>query len=97
MSIDINSLSYEDLLELHHIISERIRYLEAKKKPKQFSRFNQGDTVSFSHPSKGIQTGTLLVFNEKTATIITRSGQKWDVSPHLLRKIISKKNLKKSF
>lgn len=89
MSIDIDSLSYEELLELHHLINQKLKSIESGKPARKNWKFNQGDRVSFSHPTLGIQTGTLLEYREKTVTVITRSGQKWDVSPHLLRKVIS--------
>ena len=90
MSIDIESLSYEELLELQHMISRRLKAIEPGRSSKINWKFNPGDKVSFSHPTLGLQTGTLLVCNEKTVTVITRSGQKWDVSPHLLRKVVYK-------
>ena len=90
MSIDIDSLSYEQLLELHHLISQRLKTLDSLRTPKDSSQFNQGDKVSFAHPTLGIQTGTLLAHNDKTVTIVASTGQKWDVSPHLLRKVVSK-------
>ena len=88
MSIDINLLSYEELLELQHIITQRLKAIDPDKTAKLKWKFNQGDKVSFAHPTLGIQTGTLLAYNEKTVSVITRSGQKWEVSPHLLRKVV---------
>jgi len=35
----------------------------------------------------------LVKYNKKTVSVITESGQKWNVSPHLLRKV---KNVNKS-
>lgn len=90
MSIDIESLSYEELLELQHKISQRLRTIDSGTTPKDQAKFNQGDTVSFAHPTLGLQTGTLLAHKEKTVTVVTHSGQKWDVSPHLLRKVVSR-------
>ncbi|MBT8346832.1 MAG: hypothetical protein KJO28_11075 [Desulfofustis sp.] len=92
MSIDIESLSYEELLELQHKISQRLRAINSGKIPKDHTKFNQGDKVSFAHPTLGIQTGTLLTHNDTTVTVVTRSGQQWDVSPHLLRKVVSRGN-----
>ena len=92
MRIDIESLSYEELLELQHKISQRLKAIESGKIPKDPAKFNPGDKVSFSHPTLGLQTGTLLVHNETTVTVVTRSGQQWDVSAHLLRKVVSRDN-----
>ena len=90
MSIDIESLSYEELLELHHKIGQRLKHLESRGEPLNRAKFNRGDKVSFAHPTLGLQTGTLLAYNEKTVSVVTGSGQKWDVSPHLLRKVVSR-------
>ena len=90
MSIDIESLSYEELLELQHKIRQRIKAIESGGAPKDRSKFNRGDKVSFAHPTLGLQTGTLLAHNKNTVTVVTRSGQQWDVSPHLLRKVVSR-------
>ena len=92
MSIDIDSLSYEELLELHHKISLRLKTIESERPPKDQAKFNPGDKVSFAHPTRGVQTGTLLARNENTVTVVNRSGQQWDVSPHLLRKVVSRDN-----
>jgi hypothetical protein len=90
MGIDIESLSYEELLELQHKISQRLRTIDAGKVPKDQAKFNQGDKVSFAHPTLGVQTGTLIAHHEKTVTVVTQSGQQWNVSPHLLRKLVSR-------
>ena len=50
--------------------------------------FQLGDQINFSHPINGRMTGILLKHNEKTVTIVTDSGQHWDVSPHLLKKVV---------
>jgi len=89
MATDIDSLSYEELLELKHVIEQRLKYLDSLDSSDAHRRFNPGDEVSFGHPTLGRQTGTLIEYKEKTVSILTRSGQKWDVSPHLLRKSVS--------
>ena len=91
MTIDIESLSYEELLELKHIIVERIKHLNSIRPQNQIMQFRPGDEVNFAHQRQGRQTGTLLEIDERTATVITKSGQKWKVSPHLLRKVITPK------
>lgn len=93
MSIDIDSLSYEELLELQHKINQRLKSIDSGKIPPNRAKFNPGDKVSFAHPTLGVQTGTLLTQNEKTVTVVTQSGQQWEVSSHLLRKVVSRDNL----
>ena len=92
MKIDLDSLSYDELLELNHKIVERLKFLDAMHTHKEMMQFSPGDQVSFEPPGRGKQFGTLVKYNKKTVTIITESGQKWNVSPHLLRKV---KNINK--
>ncbi len=93
MPIDIDSLTYEELLELKHIIVERLKHLDSIKPQNQVLQFRPGDEVNFAHQRRGRQTGTLLEIDDKAATVITKSGQKWKVSPNLLRKIIKSKTI----
>ena len=87
MKIDIYSLSYEDLVALNHRIVERLKFLDAVNTHEEMMQFAPGDQVSFEPSGRGRQFGTLVKYNKKTVTIITEAGQKWNVSPHLLRKV----------
>lgn len=91
MSIDIDHLTEEELVELNHRIVERLKFLESMHTHKEMMQFNPGEQVSFEPPGRGRQIGTLVKYNKKTVTVITESGQKWNVSPHLLSKV---KNVK---
>jgi len=95
MKIDIESFSYEELLELNHIIVERLKFLDSVNNHQKMMQFCPGDKVSFDTPNQGRQTGTIAKFNKKTVTIITDSGRKWNVSPHLLTKTIKPKLVSK--
>jgi len=88
MSIDIKDLSYEELLELKHLITRRLQHLDSLNSGIKKELFQLGDQINFSHPINGRMTGILLKHNEKTVTIVTDSGQHWDVSPHLLKKVV---------
>ena len=92
MNFNLDLLSYEELLELHHKISQRLKTIESERSPRDHAKFNPGDKVSFAHPTLGMQTGTLLNCNDTTVTVVTNSGQQWDVSAHLLRKVVSRDN-----
>jgi len=87
MSIDIDHLAEEELVELNHRIVARLKFLESMHSHKEMMRFNPGEQVSFDPPGRGRQTGTLVKYNRKTVTVITEAGQKWNVSPHLLGKL----------
>jgi len=93
MKIEIDSLSYDELVELNLKIVEKLKILDSMHSYKLMMQFSPGDQVYFEAPGRGKQYGTLTRYNKKTVTVITESGQKWNVSPHLLSKIIKlKKN-----
>ena len=87
MKIDIDSLTYEELVELNQKIVERLKFLDSMHTHKEMMRFRPGDQVSFEAPGRIKQFATLVKYNKKTVTVITESGQKWNVSPHLLQKV----------
>ena len=96
MKIDIDSMGYEELVELNHKIVERLKFLDLMHTHKEMMQFNPGDQVCFETSGRGKQFGTLVKYNKKTVTVITESGQKLNVSPHLLRKVKTVKSNKNS-
>jgi hypothetical protein len=48
--------------------------------------FRIGDRVSFHPDGHSVLLGMLTRYNKKTVTVITDSGQHWNVSPSLLRR-----------
>ena len=89
MKIDIDSLTYEELVELNQRIVERLKFLDSMHTHKEMMKFSPGDQVSFEASGRAKQFATLVKYNRKTVTVITESGQKWNVSPHLLQKVKS--------
>jgi len=87
MPINIDNLSEEELIELNHKIVARLKFLETMHTHKEMMQFSPGEQISFEPPGRGRQIGTLIKFNKKTVTVITETGQKWNVSPHLLSKV----------
>jgi hypothetical protein len=96
MKIDIDSMSYEELIELNHKIVEKLKFLDSMHAHKEMMQFSPGDRVCFKPSGRNEQFGTLVKYNKKTVTVITESGQKWNVSPHLLRKVKNVKSIKNS-
>ena len=85
MPIDIDQLTYEELIALNHRIVERVKFLESMQAHREMMDFNIGARVSFDAGARGgRRTGRLVKFNRKTVTVITDDGQRWNVSPHLL-------------
>ena len=87
MNIDINELTEAELIALNHQVVERLKVLHSQHIHQEMMQFDVGESVCFKPPGKSRQKGTLVRFNKKTVTVITESGQKGNVSPHLLRKV----------
>ena len=83
MPIDIDGLSFEELLELNQRVVARLKMLESMQAHIEMMRFKPGQRVSFEHQGGRI-LGTLVKYNRKTVTVVTDQGQRWNVSPHLL-------------
>jgi hypothetical protein len=96
MEIDIESMSYDELVELNHKIVEKLKFLDSMHTHEKMMQFSPGDQVCFEPSGRGKQFGTLVKYNKKTVTVITELGQKWNVSPHLLRKVKKVKSSKSS-
>lgn len=92
MDIDIDDLTYEELIELNQKIIAKLKFLDTMHAHKEMMRFNPGDQVCFDPQGRGKLFGTLVKYNKKTVTVMTESGEKWNVSPHLLSKVKNVKN-----
>ncbi|TBN43370.1 hypothetical protein [Pseudomonas sp. BGI-2] len=87
MSINIDHLSVDELVTLNHHIIERLKMLESLEAHKLMMQFHPGARVSFDSPSGERLSGTVMKFNRKTVTVVTDTGQRWNISPHLLSPI----------
>ena len=87
MKINIEKLSEKELIELNHQIVERLKFLESMRAHNKMMEFNMGDKVSFEPPGREKQTGILVKYNIKTVSVLTDSGERWNISPHLLSKV----------
>jgi hypothetical protein len=83
MPIDIDGLSFEELLALNRRVVARLKMLESMQAHVEMMRFNLGQRVSFAHQG-GRVLGTLVKYNRKTVTVLTDDGQRWNIPPHLL-------------
>ncbi|WP_262272282.1 hypothetical protein [Microvirga yunnanensis] len=87
MKIDIDQLTEAELIDLNHRIVERLRFLDQMRAHVEMLDFKIGDRVTFQPPGQGPLEGMLTRYNKKTVTVITDTGQKWNVSPTLLSKV----------
>ena len=86
MKIDIDNLSEEELIDLNHRIIERLRFLSQMRAHSKMLDFRIGDRVTFQPEGRPPVVGMLTRYNKKTVTVITDSGQHWNVAPGLCAK-----------
>ncbi len=91
MPINIDNLTEAELIELNYKIVARLKVLESIHSHNDMMKFSPGEQVSFEPSGRARQIGTLVKYNKKTVTVITESGQKWNVPPRLLSKVKSVK------
>jgi hypothetical protein len=88
MPIDIDSLTEAELIDLNNRIVERLRFMHQARSHKRMLYFKIGDRVSFQPEGRGTIVGILTRYNRKTVTIITEAGERWNVAPAFLRKVV---------
>ena len=86
MKIDIDTLTEAQLVDLNNRIVERLRFLNQMRAHAHMLEFKIGDRVSFEPEGRPLVVGMLTRYNRKTVTVITDSGQRWNVAPGLLRR-----------
>src|SRR6266436_1468888 len=89
MRIDIDGLTEAELIDLNHRVVERLKFLRHMRAHSQMLEFSIGDRVSFQPEGRLLQVGILTRYNKKTVTVITESGEHWNVAPGLLRRFNS--------
>jgi len=87
MSIDIDDLSRDELVELNDRVIERLKYLDAVYAQRAMMALNIGSQVSFDSSRQGRVFGTLIKFNRKTVVVLTEDGAQWRVPPDILTPI----------
>lgn len=88
MRIDIDSLTEAELIDLNNRIVERLRFLNQARSHKRMLDFRIGDRVSFQPEDRDMLVGILTRYNKKSVTVITDTGQRWNVAPHFLKRVI---------
>ena len=86
MTIDIDKLTEAELVDLNNRVVERLRFLNQMRAHGQMLQFKIGDRVSFQPEGRPIVVGMLTRYNRRTVTVISDSGQRWNVAPTLLRR-----------
>jgi hypothetical protein len=88
MPIDIDSLTEAELIDLNNRIVERLRFMHQARSHKRMLDFKIGDRVSFQPEGRGTIFGILTRYNKKTVTVIAETGERWNVAPTFLRRVV---------
>jgi hypothetical protein len=88
MRIDIDSLTEAELADLNHRIVERLRFLHQARAHKRMLDFRIGDRVSFQPEGRPMIVGVLTRYNKRTVTVITEGGERWNVAPGVLHRVV---------
>ena len=86
MRIDIDNLTQAELVDLNNRIVERLRFLRQMHAHTEMLEFRIGDRVEFQPDGRRPVVGMLTRYNKKTVTVITDTGERWNVAPRLLQR-----------
>jgi len=86
MKIDIEKLTEDELIDLNNRIVARLKFIQQFRAHSKMLEFSIGDRVFFQPEGHPELTGMLTRYNKKSVTVITDSGQQWNVAPSFLRK-----------
>jgi hypothetical protein len=96
MRIDIDGLTEAELIDLNNRVVERLKFLRHMRAHSQMLEFSIGDRVSFQPAGRPLLVGMITRYNKKTVTVITESGERWNVAPGLLRPVNSAESADKA-
>ena len=82
MSIDIEKLAVQELIDLNRRVVRRLQYLHSLKTRSQLDRFEVGDRVGFQSEGKMVE-GVVVRVNRKTLSIRTKEAH-WKIHPRFL-------------
>ena len=87
MNINIDNMSEDELLALNRRVIARLKLIQQHNTLNSMIKFEVGQRVSFD-PDGRMRTGVLIKFNPKTVVVLTDDGQRWKVSPQLIRHLL---------
>lgn len=88
MRIEIDNLTEAELIDLNNRIVERLRFMAQARSHSRMLQFKIGDRVSFEPEGHGVVNGVLTRYNKRSVTVISDAGQRWNVAPQLLHRVI---------
>lgn len=81
----LDMLTEEELVQLNHIIVERLRLMHQIKAHGAMMNFRIGQRVRFTNPAGQVIRGVLTRHNRKSVTIVTDDGHQWRVGPSMIQ------------
>ena len=87
MPVDIDHLTYDELVALSDRVHERLKFLDTVQAHQAMMALNIGNRVSFESRRDGRVTGTVVKFNQKTVTGLADNRRQWRVPPEMLSPI----------
>ena len=75
MIIDIDKLRENELIDLNNRIVERLKFLSHMRAYSQMLDFKIGERVTFHPAGQPPLTGIVTIYNRKSVTVITDTGQ----------------------
>jgi hypothetical protein len=91
----IQSLDEDQLRALNHLVVEQLRFVHQAKTSNAMRNFHVTDRVWFTH-NEGYYEGTITRLNQKTVAVTLDNGDRWNVSPSVLKKVDTENSLKES-
>ncbi|TWU27344.1 hypothetical protein [Bythopirellula polymerisocia] len=74
-------------MDLNHRIVARLKFLRQMRAHADMLEFSIGERVEFDSGGGGLKAGVLTKYNRKTVTVITDSGEQWNIAPCYLRSV----------
>ncbi len=87
MQIDIDTLTEAELADLNNRVVARLRFLHEVHAHSLMLTFRIGDRVVFQPGDWPEVVGTLTRYNRKSVTVVADDGRRWNVSPHVVRRL----------
>ena len=86
MKLKIDTLTESQLIDLKTRIGHRLRLLHESRAQSAMLEFGLGERVCFQPARRQLIVGVLTRYNRKTVTVISDTGEHWNVDPQALRR-----------
>ena len=83
----LDLLTEEELVQLNHVIVQRLRLMRQIRDHGQMMNFHVGQSVQFIASTGQLVRGVITRHNRKSVSIVTGAGEQWRVSPSLLQTV----------